>query len=339
MRGLGRAQYTARGLAKRRDIPWRLWLGCLAAAVLAHAALVIPGGHVLARSLGKGFEPRSSERAAFELELIEPEQPAEATLQFVPHNRSNEQRPAETTRIAERDSDVEQESDEPSIRPTPAAGRAGASKRAPEPSKRAPEPGEPTPPPTVSDPITPAVPNEELVAADDGQLSHTEPTPTPTPTEQWRLLAGSPSVLQDNFAAPLPATAISQPERPRQTALDSRAHVFAAFYARMHERILAHYDCEAAIARHDPQRMQLGQQQRTTVVRVLLDRSGAIERLSFLQESEVEYLDVEAIRTIRAAGPFPNPPAELFDEHGTLVIRVAFKVNPDGTAGVDRPSL
>lgn len=324
--------YTRHALARRRDIPWGLWLGCLAAALLAHAVLMLPSGHVLARSLGKGFAPRASEREAIELELIEAEENEQA-LQFVAHNQANDRRPSETARIAERDSDVEEEHEAAPVRAAATvAGRGGTAKLAQESSEPKPD----TPKPDAAP--------QDIVEADDGQLASAEPTPPPKPVptadpkEQWRLLAGSPDVLRDNFAAPLPAAAVlPKTERERETLLDSRKHLFAAFYARMHERIVEHYDCDAAIARHDPHRIQLGAEQRTTIVRVQLDRTGAIEKLSFLKESEIEYLDAEAIRTIRAAGPFPNPPDELFDDEGALVIRVAFKVNPDGSAGVDRP--
>jgi TonB family protein len=317
-------------LARRRDIPWGLWLGCLAAALLAHAALVIPGGHALARSLGKGFAPRSSEREAFELELIDLIGTDETeTLQFVALDQPNGRRPLDATRIAEHDSDVEQEREAAPVRASASGGRSGA-------AKLAQQSAEPTP-----DQPTPDAEPDDLVEAQDGRLSGNEPPPpeaTVDPAEQWRLLAGPPNVLRDNFAAPRPpASVLPKTERERETLLDSRAHLHAAFYGRMHERILEHYDCEAAIARHDPRRLQLGNQQRTTVIRVQLDRTGAITKLSFLKESEVEYLDAEAVRTIRAAGPFPNPPDELFDEDGTLVIRVAFEVNPDGSAAVDRP--
>jgi TonB family protein len=171
------------------------------------------------------------------------------------------------------------------------------------------------------------------VTSDDGSLAGVEPTAVDAGV-RWGALAGSPALLADNFVAPRPPASVPAVERGRETALDSRAHLYASFYARMHERILEHYDCEGAIARHDPHRVELGDQLRSTVVRVHLDRDGSIARLSFLQESDVEYLDAEAIRTIRAAGPYPNPPDGLFDEDGTLVIHVGFYVTPDGDARV-----
>jgi TonB family protein len=310
-------------LARRQDIPWGLWLGCLAAAVLAHAALLMPGGHALARSLGRGFEPRGGERSAFELELIAADEPDEAeSLQFVAVAEPNERRPVDTARVAEHDSDVEQESEAPPVRAAAGGGPSGSAKRPSESAEPKPEPK----------PETPTQEREpELVTSDDGRLAGVKPTPV----EQWRQLAGSPNLLRDNFAAPRPPA--PAPERKRESLLDSRAHLYAAFYARMHERILAHYDCDEAIARHDPHALELGDQQRSTVLSIRLDRAGAIETLSFLQESGVEYLDAEAVRTVRAAGPYPNPPDGLFDADGTLVIRVAFKVNPDGSARVDRP--
>ena len=129
-------------------------------------------------------------------------------------------------------------------------------------------------------------------------------------------------------------SAVPELERGSETLLDSRAHLYAAFFARMHERILDHYDAEGAIARHDPRGVLLGGQSRSTVIRVQLDRSGAIDKLTFVKESEVEYLDAEAVRTIRAAGPYPNPPDGLFDDDGTVVIHVGFTVPVDGDARV-----
>lgn len=314
-------RYTPRSVARQRDIPWALWLGCLAAALLAHAALVIPGGRALARTLG-GFEPRSSEREAIELELIEPDS---ATIQsLVAVDQANRRTPVATTRVAEHDADVEREQQAAPVRAAEsAAGNSGTSR----PARERPEP-EPEPEHEPAD----AAP-EQLVAADDGSLSGLAPEPIDE-AERRRLIAGSPSVLRDSFALPRHPSSVPEVERGPETLLDSRAHLYAAFFERMHERILEHYDPEGAIARHDPRGVLLGGRSRSTVIRVQLDRSGAIRKLTFVKESEVEYLDAEAVRTIRAAGPYPNPPTGLFDDHGALVIHVGFNVPVEGSPRV-----
>ncbi|MFO7566148.1 MAG: TonB family protein [Enhygromyxa sp.] len=309
-------------MARQRDIPWALWLGCLAAALLAHAALVVPGGRVLARSLGGSFEPRSGgEREAIELELIEPDETR--TLAFVDVDQPNHRRPAKTERVAEHDAAVEREQVAAPVRAAKATAGSSGSAR---PTREQAEPD--------AEQQASEGPPEELVAAEDGQLSGDEPKRALDEAERWRLLAGSPAVLSDNFAMPRPSSLAPEVERGPETALDSRAHLYAAFFARMHERILDHYDAEGAIARHDPRGVQLASQSRSTVVRVQLERSGAIRKLSFIEESGVEYLDAEAVRTIRAAGPYPNPPGGLFDEDGELVIHVGFKVPVEGRARV-----
>jgi TonB family protein len=308
-------------LARQRDIPWPLWLGCLAAALLAHAALVVPGGRVLARSLSGSFERRTGEREAIELELIEPD--SSATRSLVESEAPND-RSSETTRIAERDAAVEREQIAAPVRTSKSATPGSSGSTKPITSQVDPE--------AEREPSESAA--EELVDAADGRLSGDEPKPTFDEAERWRMLAGSPKVVGDNFATPRPPTSVAKVERGEQTLLDSRAHLYAAFFARMRERIFEHYDPHAAIARHDPRRVQIDNRARKTVVRVQLDRSGAIRKLSFIEESGVEYLDAEAVRTLRAAGPYPNPPAGLFDDDDTLVIHVGFKVPIEGSAGV-----
>lgn len=312
------------GVAQRRDIPWALWIGCFAAAVLAHAALMVPGGRALARSLGGGFEPRGGEREAIELELIEADE--RRTTPFVEVDQSND-RAAPTERVAERDSDVEHEQ----VAAAPVRTKASVAGGSSGSTEQASQPVEPQP--QVSDA---APPEEDLVAAADGRMPGIEPKPVVDEAERLRLLAGSPSLLGDHYPAPRPSP--PELERGPKTVLDSRAHLYAGFFTRVHERILEHYDVQGAMNRHDPRGLALADAPRMTVLRVQLDRSGAITKLSFIEESEVEYLDAEAVRTIRAAGPYPNPPDGLFDASGTLVIHVGFKVNPDGSAQVVRHS-
>ncbi len=292
--------------------------------MLAHAALIVPGGRALARSLGDGFEAKQVEERVLALDLVEPEPPAPE--QFVDLDDANDRAPSKSRRVAARDSDVERETLAP-------PGRARAS------SIAGIRPGEPTTPGDPVDPVDPVAREgepQELVEAPDGS----EPGAAPTPDQlakNWGKLGGSTGMLHDSFGTVGRPDRLPEVERGRESVLDSKAHLYASFFTRMRQRVLEHWNAQKAIDRHDPYAKQLGELARTTVVRIGLDRSGAIVELGFVRESGVEYLDAEAIRALRAAGPFPNPPPGLFDGDDDFVITVAFTVEPDGSARVFRP--
>ncbi len=309
-------------MARRREIPWGLWLGCLVAALLAHGVLVVPSGRALARSLGGGFKPAEVEERVLSLDLVEPE-PLEPE-QFVELDDANDRAPKHTRRVAARNSDVERETKAPPGRegaPSVAGTTLGQQAKPSDPVEQGDAPDDPA----------------KLAHADDGQLPGAAPSPSEL-AKEWGKLGGSPGMLHDSFGTSGRPDHLPTVEPGRESMLDSKAHLYASFFTRMRGRILEHWNAQKAIDRHDPHTAQLGAVARTTVVRVRLDRSGAIDALSFERESGVDYLDAEAIRALRAAGPFPNPPKGLFDGEDDFTITVAFTVEPDGGARVFRYS-
>ena len=307
-------------MARRREIPWGLWLGCLAAALLAHTAVMVPTGRALARSLGAGYEPQPAEERVMALDLVEPE-----PEQFVETEAPPEDEAPDTKRVADRNVDVKTETKAPPGKPS-APAVAGT---------EAGQPTPPTPPTTETAPEAETPGDPSLVEAADGSESGADKAKAVA--QDWGKLGGSPGALRDSFGTAGSPDRLPDVDKGKSSILDSREHLYASFFSRMRGRILEHWNAQKAIDRYDPSASRLGGVAKTTVVRIRLDASGAIDKLSFEHESGVDYLDEEAIRALKAAGPFPNPPAGLF-ENGEFVITVAFTVEPDGSARVFRRS-
>lgn len=61
-----------------------------------------------------------------------------------------------------------------------------------------------------------------------------------------------------------------------------------------------------------------------TRILVTLNDQGAITRVQILEESGTRELDTAAVQAFNQAGPFPNPPRDLFDRDGKIEIRWDF---------------
>jgi TonB family protein len=305
-------------LSRRRDIPWGLWAGCLVAAVIAHAVVMVPSGRALARSLAGGFVPKAVEEKVMALDFVEPE-PIEPE-QFVELDQANDKIPSKTKRVSNRNSDVEHETKAPPGQPSPSSV-AGM------------QPGQPAKPADPVEAKQEGDSSDNLVEAADGSQAGAK-SPTQV-AQEWGKLGGSPGMLHDSFGTAGRPDNVPKVEPQHQNLLDSKEHLYASFFSRMRGRILEHWNAQKAIDRYDPRGTALGSVPRTTVVLIRLNSSGAIDKLTVTDDSDVAYLDQEAIRALKAAGPFPNPPAGLF-ENGVFEITVAFTVQPDGSARVFR---
>jgi TonB family protein len=262
--------------------------------------------------MGGGFKPEKLEERVLSLDLVEPEEPEPE--QFVELDQANDRRPAKSKRVSDRDSDVDKETKAPpGDESTPSV--AGTQPEEPQ------EPTEPS--------------EEDLFNANDGQMPGAEPSAADV-ARNWGKLGGSTGMLHDSFGTAGRPDHMPDVEQGSESVLDSKAHLYASFFTRMRGRILEHWNAQKAIDRYDPQGRQLDGKVRTTVVRMHIGRDGKIGKLIIAAESEVDYLDDEALRALKAAGPFPNPPEGLFDGEDEFVMQVAFAVEPDGGIRVYR---
>jgi TonB family protein len=111
------------------------------------------------------------------------------------------------------------------------------------------------------------------------------------------------------------------------TALNSKQWKFATFFNRLKRQVAQSWNPGSVIAREDPTGKVYGTEDRSTHLQVSLEPGGAVIDIVIVKSSGVDALDREAIRAIRAAQPFPNPPAGLVDERsGRIVFPFGFHV-------------
>lgn len=117
------------------------------------------------------------------------------------------------------------------------------------------------------------------------------------------------------------------------TLVNSRSFRYWDFFQRVKEGVRGTWDPGPVYRGRDPTGKAYGAQDRLTVVSVVLDAQGGVQRLEVVRESGLPFLDQEAIRAFRAAGPFPNPPAGLADDAGRIAFNFGFLLEVGSTRG------
>lgn len=132
---------------------------------------------------------------------------------------------------------------------------------------------------------------------------------TPTPRELARL-AGAPS----NDYLP-------EVEVDAETRLNAWKWKHATFFNRISDAIRREWQGGEVLSSNDPAGRVYGFEDRMTVVQVTLDRSGNVLDVNVAEPSGAWVLDDEAVRAFKQAGPFGNPPVQLFkgDEKFTFL--------------------
>jgi TonB family protein len=95
--------------------------------------------------------------------------------------------------------------------------------------------------------------------------------------------------------------------------LNSKRSKYASFFNRVRDQVAQHWKPEVIHAARDPDGSKYGMSTRVTRLLIRLNPDGSLKAIKVGRPSDVEFLDEEAIRAVRAAQPFPNPPAGLVD--------------------------
>jgi len=122
------------------------------------------------------------------------------------------------------------------------------------------------------------------------------------------------------------------PDEGDETLLNARSFKYFDYFQRVRERVRQEWDPSTVYSGRDPYGKVYGQKDRLTVLNVTLDDHGLVQRLSVQRESGLPFLDSEAIRAFREAGPFPNPPKGLADENGRISFRFGFMLEVGASA-------
>lgn len=114
------------------------------------------------------------------------------------------------------------------------------------------------------------------------------------------------------------------PEEGDLTLVNSRKFKYFEYFQRMKDAIRGTWLPSERYRARDPYGKVYGDRDRLTILAVVLNSKGAVTRIDVLQGSGLEFLDDEAVRAFREAGPFPNPPAGLIDDRGQIAFSFGF---------------
>jgi TonB family protein len=131
---------------------------------------------------------------------------------------------------------------------------------------------------------------------------------------------------------------ISEVKPGNQTALNTRAAPFAAFIARMHRNIHKLWGYGALEDWDDlPPNSPFNDDTLATVVEIVLNRDGTVDKVSIVRPSRYLAYDAAAIDTVYSAGPYPEPPREIRSKNGKIYVHWSFfrDARQCATTGVD----
>ncbi len=112
-----------------------------------------------------------------------------------------------------------------------------------------------------------------------------------------------------------------------QTLLSTREFVYYSYYNRIKESLRQHWEPnvrEKVKIIYRKGRNIASAKDRVTQVLVTLDSQGELIRVEVITRSGVEALDHAAEEAFKEAAPFPNPPAGMVEQDGTIKIRWDF---------------
>jgi TonB family protein len=252
---------------------------------------------------------------AEEEEALEKEAPEERDFgELVRNDRIVDERAPDTEQISEFDNDVDHQTQRPLGRDRPAVP--------PSPRGDA-QDGEPSPPVPPSDPRAPrdsdaegergegvGAQAEPVETSEHGQLSATEGARAGAKPPGIR---GSVDALRALYGTPGGLDKVEDVDEGEENLLDTRRHRFASFFNRVRDAVAEQWEPDVVHAARDPDGRVFGNRTRTTRLLIRLAPDGHVTKIVVDGSSGVPHLDEEAIRAVRAAQPFTNPPVALID--------------------------
>jgi TonB family protein len=112
------------------------------------------------------------------------------------------------------------------------------------------------------------------------------------------------------------------------TFLNTKEFKYATFFYRVRDSVASFWEDLAAseYRRRDPTGNIYGIRDRSTLLRIQLNREGGLADIRVEQTSGVDFLDHVAVEAFRKAEPFPNPPPGIQDEDGNIRFNFQFVV-------------
>ncbi|TDP73514.1 energy transducer TonB family protein [Bradymonas sediminis] len=105
-----------------------------------------------------------------------------------------------------------------------------------------------------------------------------------------------------------------------KTLLNRKRSRYWSFMNRLKEAVAEEWSPMEEYRRRDPQGKVYGVKDRYTVLRVTLNGDGSLRTINVAKSSGLKFYDDEAVRAMRSAAPFMNPPEGLKDSDGLIHI-------------------
>jgi len=307
-------------MARRRDnVNFTLIIGTIIVSALLHALLWPVGDEVLRTSWTR---PPAPSDGVMEVSLLGPEAPPPQEPEVVPDDTElvqldqvdKERPPPPTRHRAEFDNRVEKETKAPNRRPTPGA-----------PAQTPGQPDDkPNDTPKPSDEASArsldlntrgkAEPDAGVLAADGelAELARGQAEPKGSRPPGGGML-GTPEAMQKTFGSTGTFDALEDVEPGAANILNSKRSRYASFFNRVRNGIAQHWEPAQVHRARDPDGRVFGAKTRRTHLVIRLNGDGTLAKIMLLEGSGAPHLDEEAIRAVRQAVPFYNPPAGLID--------------------------
>jgi TonB family protein len=173
-----------------------------------------------------------------------------------------------------------------------------------------------------------------LRTADDGRMASDEGASS----EQGRVgLRGSAEDLAQIFGRRGSLDYLDDVEEADENLLNTKRERFASFFNRVRNAVAQHWHPEVVHAARDPYGKVYGTKTRATRLRISLNRDGSLHQIWVDRPCGVDYLDEEAVRAVRAAAPFTNPPQQLVSlDSGHIDFSFNFILMIDGSKRIFR---
>ncbi len=277
----------------------------------------------------------------------EPELPSDGKV--VQLDRLLDERPPEdeTDNVSEFDSRVDRPTRAPRRRPTPPGAPRGSRSDSDTDSTREPAErsgGEPPPKDGLALPLggrkSAGTEDSQAAAADSESRSET-PADHPGDGGDARSLSprglrGVPEAVRKQWGTPGTFDDVDADEGD-ETLLNSRRWKYASFFNRLRNDIAQYWDPVPLLQARDPDGRKNGTRTRRTRLMIILNKDGSLHKVRLDRSSDVDYLDEEAIRAVRSAAPFPNPPAGMLNpKDDRLHVPFGFIVEMDGRKRIHR---
>ncbi len=152
--------------------------------------------------------------------------------------------------------------------------------------------------------------------------------PSPDPSELFPKTS-DPFIAQQNTGGGHD-NHIPDVEEGQRTLLNRHRTKYWAFFDRIVNQVRDNWNGTDVYQRHDPDGSTYGVRDRATTLRIALRGDGSVHNIWISSSSGLDHLDKEAIRAMRAAAPFYNPPADLKDKDGLILFSFTFFIEIRG---------